>query len=165
MPWNLFYLVSSSPSDELRIVLYCELRVRSIRKKLPTANMVRLWRWKIPWYKASRSAFLSSTMTSTCDVIDVWWDMLELRPPDLPVRIKYDNFSNANDLHRGTLYVSLIIKVTRWKQNSKYINIRCFYRYVGTCEMQTSTEYYKYITNITIMFLLKFLQYDNWISK
>jgi len=37
------YLTSSmsSPSEELRIVLYCELRLRSIRRKLPTAKIVR----------------------------------------------------------------------------------------------------------------------------
>jgi len=37
----LSYRPSSSPSDELRIVLYAELRLRNIRKKLPTANIVR----------------------------------------------------------------------------------------------------------------------------
>lgn len=66
------YLTSSmsSPSDELLIVLYCELRLRSIRRKLPTAKMVRRCRWNIPWYKASLSVFRSST--STDDVSDVW---------------------------------------------------------------------------------------------
>lgn len=66
------YLVSSSPSELLRIVLYCELRLRNIRKKLPTANIVRRWRWNMPWYNASRSALRSSTI-STWDVIDDWW--------------------------------------------------------------------------------------------
>lgn len=66
----LSYRASSSPSDELRIVLYCEFRDFSILRKLPTAKIVRRWRWKIPWYKASRRAFLSST-TSTWDVTDV----------------------------------------------------------------------------------------------
>lgn len=37
----ILYLGSSSPSDALRIVLYCELRDFSIRMKLPMAKMVR----------------------------------------------------------------------------------------------------------------------------
>lgn len=49
---NLYLQSSSpspSPSDELRIVLYCELRLFSIRKKLPTAKIVLRWRLKMPW--------------------------------------------------------------------------------------------------------------------
>lgn len=67
----LSYRASSSPSDELRIVLYCEFLDFSILRKLPTAKIVRRCRWKIPWYRASRRAFLSST-TSTWDVTDDW---------------------------------------------------------------------------------------------
>lgn len=55
----------------LLIVLYCELRDFNILKKLPTAKIVLRWRWKIPWYKASRRAFRSST-TSTWDVTEAW---------------------------------------------------------------------------------------------
>lgn len=80
------YRVSSSKSDELLIVLYWELRVFNILKKLPTAKMVRRWRWKMPWYNASRSAFRSST-TSICDDFDVWCVSVLLRSNVRPGKI------------------------------------------------------------------------------
>ena len=75
--FHAFYRVFSS-SLELLIELYCEFRDLSILKKLPIAKIVLRWRWKIPWYRASRKAFLSSA-TSTCEVTDDWCDNTRAR--------------------------------------------------------------------------------------
>lgn len=134
---RMIYLVSSSPSELLRMVLYCEFRVRNIRRKLPTAKIVRRWRWKIPWYNASLKTHrererervrwknngfekqcrwkwcgkcwnylraLRSSTTSTCDVIDDWWLMVDrvplaVRPPANAYKSKL-NSDNQIILHR-----------------------------------------------------------------
>lgn len=90
---------SPSPSDELLMELYCEFLLFSIRRKLPIAKIVRRWRWKMPWYNASRRARRSS-LTSIDEVKEFWCGII--LEPNRPVE------------ERGSVF-SLIIVVNRMK--------------------------------------------------